>query len=160
MKTKHLHFINLSNKIILFLLSLLGFTTSCEKLPQDEYGTPNADFIINGSIKSKTTNQFIQNLKVVATSERIDMLKDSVLTDSQGKFITKIKDFPEKQTFKISISDIDGANNGSFANKDTTITFDGTTFTGGDGHWYRGKTEQNIVIYLNEKLYFPKENPK
>jgi len=151
MKIKKNIFINFSNKFIFYLLGLLGFTTSLNIMCTKEYGVPNADFVINGTIKSQTTSQIIQKIQVITTTDENSWIKDTVYTDSQGKFVTRINEFPLKQTFILKINDIDGSNNGTYTSKDTSITFDNLNFSGGNGHWYKGKTEKNITIYLVPK---------
>jgi putative lipoprotein (rSAM/lipoprotein system) len=155
MKLKN-KFLNLANKILLILISLLGFATSCEKFSDSlvEYGTPHADFIINGTIKSKQSNQGIQNIKI-AVSEIANLNSEGnvvyeIITNSKirGKFVLKYTSFPQKQSFLVKIRDIDSTKNGSFMDKDTIISFSEVNFQEGDGHWYRGKTEQTIEFFL------------
>ena len=131
------------NNLLLLLIGLLGFTVACTKSGAQEYGTPSADFIINGVIENQAS-QPIPNIKVVMT-------RDSVNTNTEGKFSLKNTTFPNNQTFNIKIRDIDGAVNGSYQDKDTTIVFDNNTYTNGDGHWYRGKVEKSVVIKLTSK---------
>ena len=131
------------NNLLLLLIGLLGFSVACTKVGPEEYGTPSADFIINGVIENQAS-QPIPNIKVVMT-------RDSVNTNTDGKFSLKNTTFPNNQTFNIKIRDIDGAVNGSYQDKDTTIVFDNNTYTNGDGHWYRGKVEKSVVIKLTSK---------
>jgi putative lipoprotein (rSAM/lipoprotein system) len=134
-----------SNKLLLMILSSLGFSVSCELSREpDEYGTPCADFIVNGTIKSKVTMAPIPNLK-------LSMDLDTVYSDSKGNFVLKCLRFPQQQSFVIKVKDIDEAANGSFKDKDTIVNFPGDSFAEGDGHWYKGKEEQNTVIYLDPK---------
>ena len=129
------------NKVIIFLLGTIGFSVGCIRM---EYGTPNADFILNGNIKSVTTEQPIKNIKV-------SMGYETVNSDENGNFIIKINNFPQEQTFNVLIEDIDGTENGSFQNKDTTVTFPDGNFNGGDGSWDKGETKKDITIRLDEK---------
>ena len=139
---KH-NFLKTSNKIIAFILGLLGFSAGC--LPVAEYGVPSANFILNGNIKSTTTEQPINNIKVT-------MRSDTAISDENGTFSIKINDFPENQTYNVTIEDIDSIQNGHFENKDTTVTFPDNNFVGGeDDDWYEGETQQNISIYLDDK---------
>ncbi len=128
------------NKFIIFLLGTIGFSVGCMKA---EYGTPSADFILNGNIQSVTTEQPIKNIKV-------SMGYETVNSDENGDFTIKINNFPQEQTFNVLIEDIDSTENGSFQDKDTTVTFPDGNFSGGDG-WYEGETKKNITIRLDEK---------
>lgn len=131
------------NNLLLLLIGLLGFSVACTKVGPEEYGTPSADFIINGVIENQAS-QPIPNIKVVMTH-------DSINTTSDGKFSLKNRSFPANKTFNIKIRDIDGAVNGSYQDKDTTIVFDNNTYTNGDGHWFSGKVEKSVVIKLTSK---------
>ena len=131
------------NNLLLFLIGLLGFSVACTKVGPEEYGTPSADFIINGVIENQAS-QPISNIKVIMT-------RDSVNTNTEGKFSLKNTAFPANQTFNIKIRDIDGTANGSYQDKDTTILFDSNTYTNGNGHWYRGKVEKSVIIKLTSK---------
>jgi putative lipoprotein (rSAM/lipoprotein system) len=131
------------NSILFVMIGLLGFTVACTKVSPVEYGTPSADFIINGVVEN-LTNQPIPNIKVKVGW-------DSTYTAIDGKFSLKNRYFPADQYFIFKASDIDGFANGSYQNKDTTIVFTNNTFINGDGHWYKGKVEKSVVIKLTSK---------
>lgn len=144
MKKVETGFLKLYNVIILGLLSLIGITTSCEKLkPRVEYGTPHANFIVNGKIESAISNTPINNIKVLIRS-------DSSLTDIDGNYHLSIQEFPTDQTFQIKITDIDGALNGEYQDLDTIVEFKTPTFINGDG-WYSGETTKEFDIKMNPK---------
>jgi len=129
------------NRIIALLLTFLGVTVSCAKA---EYGTPSANFIVNGNIKSSVTNQPIQNVRVV-------MENDSTYTDATGHYQVGESRFPVSQTFTIKIKDLDGSLNGEFNNFDTLVEFKDPQFINGDGHWYDGETTKVLNIKLTPK---------
>ena len=131
--------------LLYVLIGLLGFSVACSKDQYQPvaYGTPSADFIINGVVENQAS-QPIPNIKVVTRW-------DSTYTAVDGKFSLKNKLFPADQSFPIKLSDIDGAANGSYQNKDTTIVFTNNTYTNGDGHWYSGKVEKSVIIKLTSK---------
>ena len=131
------------NSLLYVLIGILGFSVACTKGSPVEYGTPSADFIINGVIENQAS-QPIPNIKVVARW-------DSTYTAIDGKFSLKNRVMPSDQNFLVKLSDIDGAANGNYQNKDTTISFTNNTFTNGDGHWYSGKVEKSVVIKLTSK---------
>ena len=131
------------NHFLIVLIGLLGFSAACTKSGPVEYGTPSADYIINGVVKNQTS-QTIPNIKV-------EMSHDSTTTNAEGNFSLKDRTFPADQTFNIKLRDIDGAANGSYQDKDTTIVFSNNSYTNGDGHWYSGKVEQSVEIKLTSK---------
>ena len=133
------------NNLLCVLIGLLGFSIACTKINNQpaEYGTPSADFIVNGVVENQAS-QPIPNIKVVARW-------DSTYTAIDGKFSLKTRSYPDNQNFIFKLSDIDGVANGSYQNKDTTIAFVNNTYTNGDGHWYKGKVEKSVVIKLTSK---------
>lgn len=136
------------NALIAALLSLLGFTTACEQsvdeygAPMPEYGVPSATFIVKGTVKSSVNTESIPKIKV-------KMGYDSTQTDVQGRYEVSTRSVAGDQTFQVTIEDIDGAENGAFADADTNVVFDDPQFTGGDGNWDQGQTQKEINIRLN-----------
>lgn len=131
------------SKLLTGFLGFLGFATGC--IPGGggaEYGVPNADFILNGNVKSTSTSEVIPGIQVV-------MAYDTVQTDANGNFSVKMVDFPMEQTYKISFKDIDGAENGSFANKEIDFTFP-DEFEGDSDSWYEGKNIQTLNTSLDD----------
>ncbi len=131
------------NRIIIIILSLLGFSTVC--VQTYEYGTPSADFIVKGAIQSEENNQLIPNIMVVSKY-------DTIYSDYEGKYYIKNDGyFPSDQTFLLEFEDIDGQENGEFHSLDTLIEFIDPDFSGGDGDWYEGETEKVLNIKLKPK---------
>jgi len=136
------------NAIIAALMSLLGFATACEQsvdeygVPMPEYGVPMAEFIVKGTVKSDVEAESIPGIKV-------KMRYDSVHTDEQGRYEVRAQAVADSQTFLVTFEDIDGAENGTFADVDTNVFFENPQFTGGDGGWDQGQTEKEINIRLN-----------
>ena len=130
------------NVVIYAILSTLGFTmSSCGAM----YGTPEADFIIQGKVTDIRTNQPIKHIQV----EVNDWKKSS--TDANGKYKITINDFPESKTFPVCFRDVDGDLNGSYMDLDTIVEFKDPKFKGGKGAWYEGKTTKEFNIQLNPK---------
>lgn len=142
MKKAKIKIIKFYNIIIAGLLSLLGFTTSCD--PKAEYGTPHANFIVKGKITSFETNKPIENIQIT-------METNSKLTNLNGEFELIYSDFPEEKTYNLNIRDIDGENNLLYFDKDTIAQFKNPDFSGGDDHWYAGETKINMEIKLKPK---------
>jgi len=140
MKFKKLFFKNYS-KIIVFVLGIFGIAPGCMKA---EYGTPYAEFKLNGNVKSALTEEPIKNIKV-----SIDNYQ--TVSDENGNFSFSTTDFPKEITYSLNFSDIDSSLNGNYNDLDTNITFDQANFVGGDGKWNKGVNEKNITIELKEK---------
>jgi putative lipoprotein (rSAM/lipoprotein system) len=154
-----LKFLNSYNSLIVLLISVLGFSSSCDLISY-EYGSPHADFIINGKIESSANNEMIpdiivemrnvkntddgqSNIRLVATGFSNSWTGSYRLTDNATS--------PEDKTYQIKFIDTDGALNGEYETLDTTVVFKDTKFKGGDGHWDRGVAEQELNIKLKPK---------
>jgi putative lipoprotein (rSAM/lipoprotein system) len=141
MSSKYLHFVN---ALISGCLTLLGF--SCNIVdPPVEYGTPNAEFIVNGMVTSAETEAAIENIRVI-------MKSDTVYTDNDGNYeVTDKGAFPSDQTYSIQFQDLDNELNGSFDDIDTIVEFKNPEFSHGDGHWYEGKATKEFNVKLTPK---------
>ena len=141
MSSKYLHFVN---ALISGCLTLLGF--SCDLAnPMDEYGTPNAKFIVNGTVRSAENEEAVKNIRVI-------MKNDTSFTDNEGKYeVVDEGAFPTDQTYTIQFQDFDNESNGAFMDKDTLVEFKNPEFSHGDGHWYEGETTKELDIKLTSK---------
>ena len=135
--------INKYNLFIAFILSILGFSTSCEKDPVVEYGVPTTRFKVKGTI----TNQ----AKTPVEGIRVVMYPDSTLTDASGNYEVEVLEFPSDRNFTLNYKDIDGATNGEFAKKDSIVEFNNNQYQNGDGNWYEGEVEKTVDIKLEDQ---------
>jgi len=135
------------DKLIILLLGFLGLATSCD--PVAEYGTPNADFHFKGTVSNSANQAPIENIQVKVYMDDTIMISQS-LTDNTGAYVIDLNLFPIEQQIKLSATDIDGSENGTFASKDTTFTLDISGLEGGDGHWYSGEADIVTDIPMNE----------
>ena len=141
MKRLRIKVLSFYNRILAFMLSLIGFSSAC--LPEPvEYGMPHALFKVKGTVQSNTTELFIPNIE-------ISMGYNTTTTDDQGSFVIGLQEFPQDQSFLVKFRDIDGSVNGRYSGIDTTITFLNPEFSNGDGKWYSGETEKTIEIRMN-----------
>ena len=133
------------NSLLFLLLGFIGVITSCDDENNVEplYGTPSADFIINGSVKSTSAQLPIENIQVI-------MRNDTIYTNANGDFTINNNSTPQDTVYTIKLNDIDGSTHGSFQNKEMTVIFSGNNFAGGDGNWYHGKVEKDIEVSLDE----------
>lgn len=153
-------FLKTYNALIAFLISLLGFGSSCDLAGgKAMYGTPTADFIVKGKVEAATANSPVAGIKVEMSQQidspngKVDVVLDqSVSLEGIGNYqVSDDGAFPDNQTYRIRFTDVDGAQNGEFETLDTTIVFQNPKFSGGDGNWYHGKTEKVIQIKLKAK---------
>jgi putative lipoprotein (rSAM/lipoprotein system) len=137
--------IKLFDKILVILLGFLGIFNSCTQ--PDEYGTPHADYEINGIVTNQEDGQPIQNIRVISHY-------DTLYTNSEGGYVFQFHGFSppdDQRTFHLKVEDIDGeANGGDFAPQemDVIITKDDRVKKG-DGKWYEGKFAKTVNIELN-----------
>ncbi|MDR0667124.1 MAG: radical SAM-associated putative lipoprotein [Prevotellaceae bacterium] len=143
------------NAAIAAILSLFGCTVN----GPDEYGTPSADFVINGKVSSNT-GQPVPEIAVTMRTEhytdtagnRLFSTIDSVATNSHGEYqIVAQSLWPEDHTFHVVFSDVDGAANGSFADTTITVEFVDPAFSGGSGNWYAGQVQKELNVELSPK---------
>lgn len=146
MKKIRITFIKTQNSLIATLMAIIGFATSC--VFKSEYGSPSAEFIVNGTVKSADTEQPIENIRVILQTDR----SDTTLTDKDGKYQLVDKwGYPYDQTYNIQFQDIDGASNNEYENLDTIVEFKDPEFSGGDGNWNHGETSKEFDVKLTSK---------
>jgi len=149
-------FLKSTNSLIFLLVSILGFTTSCEDAPA-EYGTPHADFIITGKVESVTDNQPIPDIIVamryVPKEENSSQsnLIGTGFSNGIGSYYLRTSGDVDDQTFQIKYTDTDGPLNGEYETLDTTVVFQDPKFTHGDGSWFIGYTEKMLDVKLKPK---------
>ncbi|EKD32643.1 MAG: hypothetical protein ACD_77C00021G0003 [uncultured bacterium] len=139
------------NKLIAFLLSILGFTTACTDNFRMEYGVPRADFIVKGSVLSETDNSPLRNIRLIFRDTTNQYISDTTFTDINGSYLVEMSNFPKDQKLKLNLQDVDGATNGEFNSQETTVEFKNPQFTNGDKHWYSGKVEQELIVKMKPK---------
>lgn len=149
MKKLKIRFLNGYNVILAALLALLGFANSCDSVV--EYGTPNANFKVNGKVTSEQSGEAIPNIRIVMSQDST-YGTDSAFTDNLGNYtIMKGFVFPTDLSFLMQFEDIDSSQNGTYQSLDTIVKFIDPEFTDGDGSWFAGETEKEFNISLKEK---------
>lgn len=150
------------NTVLTALLTMLGYGCSSEE-PMDmygviaEYGVPNADYIIKGTVTDEAGTP-VQGIKTVVKempegySEYAYSI-DSTLTDAAGKYQMKTNIDFGTQGKKLVVQDIDGeANGGEFMSDTIDISkFEAKKIGEGDRHWYDGKFEIQADVKLKKK---------
>lgn len=148
-------FLRSVNSLILFLISLLGFTTSC--VIKTEYGSPHADFVVYGTITSVTDSKPIPEIIVEMRQvhEEEDTLHSRLVATGfsyySGSYDLMAESSPTDKTFSLRFIDTDGALNGEYETLDTTVVFKDPKFANGDGDWYSGFAEKELNIQLKPK---------
>lgn len=153
-----LKFLKSYNSLIALLLTILGFSSSCDPF-KTEYGSPSADFIVRGKIESAANNNLIpdiiiemRSIKKTEDGQSFSRLTETTFSDNIGNYtLTDKGASPMDQTYQIKFTDTDGALNGEYLPLDTTIVFQNPKFTNGDGSWYLGTTEEELNIKLKPK---------
>ena len=76
------------------------------------------------------------------------MSYETVETDANGLYIVGNIGFPGQDTIEVMFKDVDGEQNGSYADTTAKVSFRDATFEGGDGHWNIGSAtkEQNMTL--------------
>ncbi len=141
----------MKRKLLLFLLSALGFTTACDHEKEgngtvDMYGTPRIDFRLQGTVADKAGNP-IPGIRVGSAGGQ-----ETVFTSEQGAY--DLSGSAVSPVTTISFTDIDGAaNGGEFKEQALTVEFtEAERIEKGDGSWYKGKyARENEDVTLDEK---------
>jgi putative lipoprotein (rSAM/lipoprotein system) len=148
--------IKLFDKVIVLLLSCLGFLTGCDNptdeygSPYVEYGVPSAEYELNGTVTDVWTSKPIPNIRVVRPLH-VREYGDTTYTDDKGKYHFAFRDFPS-DAYQLKFEDIDDIQNGGlFMTEEVKGTFTKNDQTQkGDGHWYGGKFVKTQDIKLDQ----------
>jgi putative lipoprotein (rSAM/lipoprotein system) len=116
-----------------------------------EYGVPAAEYRVDGVIRDAATSQGIPNILVSLrdTGMEAETPIDTSRTDSGGAYSLATIRFPEEQLWTVRAEDTDGANNGSYESKDTTVGFTTDELSGGDGSWDAGTARKNVDMSVD-----------
>ena len=135
--------------IIAVLFGVLSFS-ACYGVQPCAYGSPNATYKLDGTIKSSVNNNGINNLKISLTDLSSDYSLIDVTSDSVGNYSLTTNTFPNDK-FILKIKDVDGQENGNYESKDLTIDFSDINYTDPGKSWYHGKKEKIIDIEVDPK---------
>lgn len=110
----------LKRRILKRILIALGVCSAGLMAACAKYGTlTSALFMeLKGTVRSKTSNSIIKGVQVEPTNSLSD---PKVLTGTGGEFTLDIEIDKYANSVSLHISDVDGALNGSFVARDTTI---------------------------------------
>lgn len=142
---------NLSNRVILALLSTLGFASAC-RFGGGElvmYGTPTAQFKIKATVKNSANVPIPGILITTSGYDSFDEIAAGI-TDEQGNVDLYDSYFPQDVRLKIMTYDIDGPDNGSYKHDSVTVELKRDELQGATGDWNKGTVEKEVEIILSE----------
>jgi len=164
MAKMRIQFIRWSDLLIGAMLTLLGFSSgSCSKDNEDvkdEYGCPSADYKVIGKVVSSANQTTISNIQVKfsqlyyetdSLGDAVEYVANTVMvyTNDDGSYEVEMNTVPDSEIdFRLSVSDIDGDENGTFATKDSLINIKDDELSGGSG-WYLGSATKEINVELD-----------
>ena len=155
-------FIKGTNWALAGLISMLGFTGCDKERLSEEYGTPNADYTIKGTVVNKANGKPIEGIRVGydSGSQIVPMYgvlpapyrpKTSVLTNVKGEYKLTVNTFPfPEPTIPVFIDDIDGEENGWFQSEMLEVDFSKAERTGKPNNWYEGEYTVTLNVELTE----------
>lgn len=151
------------NAVLTALLSMLGYgcSTSDEVMEMYgtvvEYGTPNVDYIIRGTVTDEVGTPIL-GIKTVLKDIPDNYPDyaysiDSAMTDAAGKYQIEKRIYVHQDGRKLIVEDIDGeANGGEFLSDTVDISkLEAKKIGEGDGRWNSGKYEINADFKLKKK---------
>jgi putative lipoprotein (rSAM/lipoprotein system) len=157
-------FIRVFNLLLASLLALFGFSNCNSEVV--EYGVPNADYTVKGSVVNKADNKPIKGIRVgfsrvypepvlmygVMPQPYRSIKADS--TDSSGAYklsdnfsVGEIQD----NILPVYVQDIDGAENGAFNDTILNVDFENVKKTGKSSNWYEGEYSVDVKVELTKK---------
>ncbi len=152
MKTK---IYRLYGAVLSVLLSVLGFSSCSKEEMMEEYGSPHADFIMQGTVTDEQGNEING---ILVSAERYQDFNDgrywfnlfSKKTDYFGEYYLYFENLLGSKYTKLIVQDVDGeANGGEFASDTLDIDYESAEqIKKGDGNWYEGtfRITQNIQL--------------
>ncbi|GHT41039.1 hypothetical protein AGMMS49965_10220 [Bacteroidia bacterium] len=152
--------IKLFDKLIVVLLGATGLFAGCKIGEIDspmEYGTPSAEYEINGTVTATATSEPIRNIRVVRPrywDEPSLEFGDTTYTDEAGKYHFEFDNFPNKD-YQLKFEDIDGEENGTYGFKTVKGEFTKQDQVEEGKGWYGGKFVKTEDVTLDEPMVAP-----
>jgi len=106
------------------VLSMLGvLSAGCSNVAEPSYGPPSTSLVLFGTTRSSADSTLVPGIEVSALDADSSTVITSTLTDSQGVYLLYLDsiEFPWPDTLLVTVTDIDGTENGSFLNADTLV---------------------------------------
>jgi putative lipoprotein (rSAM/lipoprotein system) len=158
-------FFRVFNVFLAALLSILGFG-ACDRMGAVEYGVPNADYTIKGTVLNKADSKPIKGIRVGFSrvypepvlmygvmpypyrSHKADTTQLNGAYKLTDNFTVLQYDNNRLEVF---VQDIDGPANGAFNDTIITVDFSNVKATGKPSNWYEGEYSVELNIKLEEK---------
>ena len=135
-----------------FVLGLFCTTRPTVVRVSSLYGMPWADYKVSGTIYASNTHKALNGMKVTLTDTAYGSRPiHTQVTDSSGKYDFKFSGAPWNNSWILQAGDIDSTANGSYINKDTTITIPDSMLDSAVGAWYNGHGEKHVDLNLDPK---------
>ena len=141
--------------VLSVLLTVLGFSSCSKEELREEYGSPYADYIINGVVTDEEGNE-IDGILVSAESytdysDGRHWYNHASKKTVYGEYYLSYRDYDINT--KLIVQDVDGeANGGEFASDTIDIDYESATKTKeGQGIWYGGVYGITKNIQLKKK---------
>lgn len=141
------------------ILSLLGFSTSCDKIGEViggglcMYGCPNADYEVSGAVSDEEGNP-VEGIRVAIEWDRGDSYqqRDTLFTDEKGEYLMKMHQDAFFQKVTAEFEDVDGEANGSFESASGEVEKPDFGYSDkGKDEWYIGTYSARIDKTLKKK---------
>ncbi len=140
------------NTLLTFILGILGFSCTSNPSPIEvAYGVPSAEFTLKGRV-SNEEKESLSDIQIVLRkgwkdgedTVYWDDFCDTLYTDAEGKFYRYYESLFPHEYSRIIANDTTGVY--------ASDSIEGTiSYSGGDGHWYRGKCELDVEIVMKKK---------
>lgn len=136
---------------------LLGVNLGCDRETGGqtwcEYGVPEVEFEVKGHVTNRSGEPIAG---IVTRMVDIDYgVTDSAVyssdtTDADGRYDMTSR-FYGHLAVDVEFKDIDGPQNGEYADTTVSVSFSDADHIGGDGNWYLGHATRELDITLREK---------
>lgn len=157
-------FFRMFNLFLASLLALFGFNNCNNGVV--EYGVPNADYTIKGTVVNKADTKPIKGIRIgFSRAYPEPILMYGVMpqpyrsikadtTDTSGTYklsdnfsVGEIQD----NILPVYVQDIDGTENGEFNDTIITVDYENVKKTGKSTNWYEGEYSVDVKVELTKK---------
>ena len=148
-------YLKLKRWLIVSLTGLMGLQVGCEKESyEEEYGCPETIYRVKGTVVDDSGTPVagigIGCWNLYEADDQYVFYYDT--TDNTGRFVCEhFEGFPKDTTIAVALSDMDGVENGYFADTVVSVPFLKSELQGGDGEWFFGEAEKEITVTLRRK---------
>ncbi|MCR4660361.1 MAG: radical SAM-associated putative lipoprotein [Bacteroidales bacterium] len=141
-----IRFLKLKRWLIMGAAGLLGINLGCDGNGYSdivcEYGVPEAEF----EVKGRVTNRNGEPIRgIVAT-----MAETTDTTDADGRYDLTSTVFARADV-DVEFKDVDGPENGQYADTTINVSFTDAEYEGASGNWYMGHASRTVDVELREQ---------